>query len=811
MQKNVRRKTIWVAILVLILVGLACGLPQQTSQDPTPPQPTNPPPPTIEPTSIPVLELPPAVVETYPLTGSSIPVDSPLTFYFNQPMDKGSVEGALQGRPGLSGRFNWVDDATLMFITDAQFPAGTALEVMLNQTARAANGLALPNPISLSFRTSGPLELTQGIPAPDSVEINPISPVIVAFNQPVVQLGPTQDNLPSAIIIDPLVSGYGEWINTSTYRFTPDPALAGGRDFSIRLNPDLESVAGTKLARPEDQPLPTEWTFSTASPRLVSVEPDPAGQVIPLDVVFTLTFNQAMDPVSLANELALFDTQGKLVDGDFEWNEALTEFTFFPEKLLTRQGAYVLDLTPQVRTRGGTILGEAWQGAYRTVNPLAVVNTRPGSNGYLGNFENVRIEFNGPIAPTNLVDFIRIDPEVPALNAFWEASSRTVFINGFFEADLQYRVTISGDLTDPWGVSLGKPFQLDFRTEPLAPNIFLPYGGSAVFLAPDNPSLTVQATNLRSVNLSLGSVQLEEFFELLGPNGYLVMDTFRASDTTQWTQLLELPSNRSADVDLLLSRDGSPLAPGLYFLRISSAELNFPPAPLILVVGKTHLTFKLGPTEALLWAFELETQRTLSQQLVSIFNELGELVFNGQTDDEGILLASLPPRENPYETIYGMIGEPGEPGFGLVVSSWDLGVAGWDFGLPMDLTPPGYQAYIYTDRPIYRPGQTVNFRTILRWAENGRYRTPDLDRVILQVFDSEGKELPSQVLTLSDFGTAHGEIVLPESAVPGYYRLSTDFGDVNFQVADFRKPEIDLDVKLTPVETTAGQRLNGRI
>ncbi len=37
---------------------------------------------------------------------------------------------------------------------------------------------------------------------------------------------------------------------------------------------------------------------------------------------------------------------------------------------------------------------------------------------------------------------------------------------------------------------------------------------------------------------------------------------------------------------------------------------------------------------------------------------------------------------------------------------------------------PEYFAYLYTDRPIYRPGQTVNFKGILRKEDDAEYSLP---------------------------------------------------------------------------------------
>jgi uncharacterized protein YfaS (alpha-2-macroglobulin family) len=75
--------------------------------------------------------------------------------------------------------------------------------------------------------------------------------------------------------------------------------------------------------------------------------------------------------------------------------------------------------------------------------------------------------------------------------------------------------------------------------------------------------------------------------------------------------------------------------------------------------------------------------------------------------------------------MYAILGEPGEDDFGAALSSWSQGLDVYFFGYIADYRPPHLEAYLYTDRPVYRPGQTVFFRAIARQAYNGRYTIPE--------------------------------------------------------------------------------------
>jgi hypothetical protein len=83
-------------------------------------------------------------------------------------------------------------------------------------------------PVSYQFQTVGYLSLENVLPEADTSDVNPTSAVVAAFNYPVVPLGGDPAGLPAGFSIEPAAAGHGEWINTSTYIYYPEPALELG-------------------------------------------------------------------------------------------------------------------------------------------------------------------------------------------------------------------------------------------------------------------------------------------------------------------------------------------------------------------------------------------------------------------------------------------------------------------------------------------------------------------------------------------------------------------------------------------------------
>ncbi|MEJ5201029.1 MAG: alpha-2-macroglobulin family protein [Anaerolineales bacterium] len=187
-----------------------------------------------------------------------------------------------------------------------------------------------------------------------------------------------------------------------------------------------------------------------------------------------------------------------------------------------------------------------------------------------------------------------------------------------------------------------------------------------------------------------------------------------------------------------------------------------------------------------------------------------------KTDQNGLAWISLPESASWRVIYYVLMGQPGDLDFALGLTSWTAGLNGWDFGLPTNLRSQTSQlfTYLYSDRPIYRPGQTVHVRAILRRAENGRYFPSPMDQVTLQLLGDyapgtdERPLLATLSLPVSSYGTASGSFTLPENAPPGVYTLQTSHEpttSLTFQVAEYRKPEIELLVHFDSSEKQKGQ------
>ncbi len=760
------------------------------------------------PTAITQQDYEPAIIETVPLAESMIGVQEEITFYFNQPMDRASVEAAWVADPVGGGEFFWADDATLTFKPSQPLEAGASLRMGVNTGARAANGVAFAEVKNFSFNVADALHPRQFLPDDGSVDISVDAAVVVSFDQPVVALGADSATLPAAFTLAPEAVGHGEWLNTSTYIFYPEPALAGGTTYQVSLNTDLVSVAGTRLVQANGALL--GWSFTTAKPRLLEISPS-TETPLPLDLEMTLTFNQPMDVASVEANFALA-TADETLPGSFEWADDLRAVTFTPNERLARNSSYWLRLAGTTLALGGTPLDVDWDVEMVSAPDLYVISSTPEAGGVSQQYGGVNILFSNQVSSENIADFVSISPSVPNFDV--SAYDNTLQAYGSFKLSTEYTLNVSGSLQDKWGGELGDDYQLRFRSPEASPRLQYPYLGSDLYFTPaKDASFYLQAVNIPRADVVFGEVPLDDFFRLFGSNGYTERETFQPTSPDTWRQRLNTLSNESETMNIPLTDAGTTLTPGIYSLRIWEEGAKEGDGPVYIVASHANLVFKFSATDALVWATDVRDGMPFVDETVFIYDENGSVIASGQTDANGMWQGSFPAQTDTYQTYYAMIGHPGAENFGLGTSLWGDDISPWQFGLPVDNRAPHTEVYFYTDRPAYRPGQTVYFRAIVREAYDGRYQPSSVLSLPMTLSNDWGENLQSFNPSLSAFGTANGSYTLPEDASPGYYSFYSSELEFNasFLVADYRKPEINVALNVTPDEIKSGAPVDAEI
>lgn len=123
------------------------------------------------------------------------------------------------------------------------------------------------------------------------------------------------------------------------------------------------------------------------------------------------------------------------------------------------------------------------------------------------------------------------------------------------------------------------------------------------------------------------------------------------------------------------------------------------------------------------------------------------------------------------------------------------------------------KGYIYTDRPVYRPGHTVHIKSVLRKEKDDALDLPEDKTLKLKVTDADSKVVLQQDAAVSAHGTVTADLNLAADAGLGYYTIAIDKveGSGSFYVEEYKKPEYQVTVKPAAPRVLQGNAIQATI
>ncbi len=108
-----------------------------------------------------------------------------------------------------------------------------------------------------------------------------------------------------------------------------------------------------------------------------------------------------------------------------------------------------------------------------------------------------------------------------------------------------------------------------------------------------------------------------------------------------------------------------------------------------------------------------------------------------------------------------------------------------------------YNAFLFTDRSIYRPGQPLYFKGIAVVRENETSTVQPQTKVTVTLRDANYQEIAQQDFNTNEFGSFTGEFILPNNGLTGNYSLVVSSKDINingiveFSVEEYKRPKFE--------------------
>ena len=769
--------------LLVLLALVACSTPTETPEPTATPVPavpsatSTPLPPTATPTPTPIpipLEL--EVDRSIPLDRFSPGGSFSLTF--NQPMDADSVTVPLLFSPFLEGDIVWDETRTeLAFIPLEHFSPGTDYLVVLDEDLASADGqhfdellqwdlAVLPAP-KVTGRTPEFRTLTERRPS-----------IQLTFSQEM-----DQESVAAALAVEPKISYAMEW-EGETVAIVPEEPLAPGETYQFNLGAAAANNDGIALT---DE---IRWTYRVSS--LVAYTTGPDARLRDAPVV--IHFNYAMDTESVRDALVIEPS----VAGDLTWNEEGTVATFSPAARLPSGTEYTVSF-------GGPLLdanGEACPlpEPHRFITPPPILRALPADEGYVHPANAIEVTFDRPMDEEKMVAAIEINPETAGTYSWRET---TLFFwpeDDHLAENTPYTVTIStaAVAADGEGI-LDEPYSWSFLTGQLQDVATFGMGPNAQVLDVDGRravQFQIYQESAAAVSFELYDLTLEQFLDRYASGFRGVAGSENRPISTQGTQLVTewqietTPAERNwANIQEVLIPDDVP--PGLYILNLKLGHVN---DQLILLLSENTLVVKQAEGQLVTWATDINGA-PLAGIEVSVYARDGELITRGPSDENGVYRARI---ERDPQPLIVVARDGADITASGLSDEWRSGGSWWGWWNPPP-TALDHAVYVYTDRPIYRPGQTVYYKAIIRGDDDAILDlVPAGTPVTVRIRDGRDNVVQTVELTTNHFGTVNGEFQLAEGAMLGEYAVEIVPGAGGyrqpFKVEDYRKPDYQVSV-----------------
>ncbi|HEY4235205.1 MAG TPA: MG2 domain-containing protein [Lacipirellulaceae bacterium] len=124
------------------------------------------------------------------------------------------------------------------------------------------------------------------------------------------------------------------------------------------------------------------------------------------------------------------------------------------------------------------------------------------------------------------------------------------------------------------------------------------------------------------------------------------------------------------------------------------------------------------------------------------------------------------------------------------------------------------KCFVITDRPVYRPKQTVQFKV---WVARAQYDQEDKSEFAhqsfqVEIYNPKAEKVYAETLTADNYGGLAGKLDLPEDATLGVYNLQiVNHGGGSFRVEEYKKPEFEVTVDAPTEPVKLGEKITATI
>ncbi|HOJ63526.1 MAG TPA: MG2 domain-containing protein [Spirochaetota bacterium] len=655
-------------------------------------------------------------------------------------------------------------------------------------------------------------------------------PVIyVSFNYPIIPLAKLGEVMRNSNIlkIEPEIKGVYRFYGTRMISFEPEEEVLPQREYTVTINKSLKSMGGKSLTGDN------KFSFKTEYLKILNYYP--SGDDIPPSEAkkISITFSYPVN-INLIKSYLRIESNGKnynynirAANKDEVKSEEMRKMTVICEV----KENFSFDSEVNIILKKGARSEKDYLGipddlvySFRTLKPF--------NYSYYSNYSYyedkvdsnpVYIYFSHPIDEKTVADSLRVilpDVDFDIKNHFSVYSNYIKLFNLPVKFNSEYTISISKNLKDIYGRYLEKEVDLNIKVPDAASYYYFPNEGDKMLESQYPAKVSFEIQNIFNGNWKIGAI--DNPYNRWREEELVPYDFSKYNLNHKYIEVIDLKP--------YLNSEGKGFVGISWYFKKKSyydpKEYYGEKVDLNLQVTDLGVSVRYGYNKMVLIVASLSTGKPIENAKVQL-KSYGVIKKETVTDKNGF--ATFLFNEGEYKEIFKYISTRYEDRprirveYGMdkieFVPNYSHNV--YKHGIynterPDNIDKVNGQTFIFTDRGLYKPGETVTFRGIDKNLQLGRY-TPYVGEYNIEVSEQYSDSAPffTDTGNTTSSGGFYGSFKIPENLEPGYYYINysrkNHTESISFQVAYFRRVSFQTSLKIPDLTFYKGDSINATL
>jgi uncharacterized protein YfaS (alpha-2-macroglobulin family) len=643
---------------------------------------------------------------------------------------------------------------------------------------------------------------------------------------------------------EPAIEGRYKWVGKNELVFSPAASFQPATEYKARLSDKLLTQVKDKAWSLSSETV----AFHTPYLRLNGAEAYWSKGAGGAQAKLKLNFNYPVPGGEAGTNLSVQDGDTRV---GFQVGQGGTTSSV-PVALQDVTEARTLDLTVK---EGLSVVGTK----YKSTTPLQLKTTLPDprtleivrvENGFENNRGYIRVITTQELSPENLADAYTVEssrpvapePEVqydslgnplpskpvaeparPKLATKAELLENGFVIRGDFNETDTYSLTLNSKLRGALGPTLTEAYTKDLYFGQMPANLEFVHKKAVYLTSKGHRNVAVNIVNIPKVQVRISKIYENNILAFLQnnryenyrydedgatPNGYEYSeDGGNYSDViVQKTLETEnLPKTGGVSLLNLSLPDASNSFRGIYLVSLNSNDEYYHHAAKLVSISDIGLISKNAGDEFLVFAHSIRNSEPLSGVQINLVSSNNQTIQTVKTNASGVAVFKDITQSGFTPAL--VTARTDDDFNYLHLGDTRVETSRFEVDGKRD-NASGFDAFVYGDRNIYRPGETVHFNAIIR---KQTWDSPGEIPLKVRFLMPNGREYRTLRLTTNAQGAASADIPLETAAVTGSYQLEVlNANDAllasqPISVEEFMPDRIRVDVRSAKARYSSGE------